>query len=78
MPSSVFALVFTSCVALSLCNVSLTAIKQQDLIKSQEKCGKVSEYFGEISPRVFKLPQSAITIFIYMLYTFRRHGSGKT
>ena len=50
MPSSVFALVFTSCVALSLCNVSLTAIKQQDLnIKSQEKCGKVSEYFGEIS-----------------------------
>ena len=60
MPSSVFALVFTSCVALSLCNVSLTATKQQDLIKSQEKCGKVSEYFGEISPWVVvKWPQSA-------------------
>ena len=76
MPSSVFALVFTSCVALSLCNVSLTAIKQQDLIKSQEKCGKVSEYFGEISPRVVKLPQSAITFFIHAVY-ISTSGSGK-
>ena len=48
MTSSVFALVFTFCIALSHCDVSLSAFKQQDLIKSQEKCGKVSEYFGQI------------------------------
>ena len=77
MPSSVFALVFTSCVALSLCNVSLTATKQQDLIKSQEKCGKVSEYFDEISPWVvFKWPQSAVRFFVYAVY-ISTSGSGK-
>lgn len=61
MTSSVFALVFTFCIALSHCDVSLSAFKQQDLIKGQEKCGKVSEYFGQIT--LGRQVTSAITFF---------------
>ena len=76
MTSSVFALVFTFCIALSHCDVSLSAFKQQDLIKSQEKCGKVSEYFGEIT--LGRQVTSAITFFfLYMLYTFRHQSLGE-